>query len=349
MALDPWISDESRIAPVARRLLARAAHRWSLVLVMALLATGVIVAGRALRAPSYEATLFFRLGEGDLTEPRSTPRPPSSIREYISSVALSRSQLQGVMDKYHISRARLARDPVGAVDDFREDIRLEVSRNYFLYDRQAGDAPRSALVAISLSGSDAERTRAILREIGDAIVRDQETQRGLRLQQARQHLGAQLELARERARMLQGRIERLWPGAAHAKAHEASGSWAEIAALQAEASAAVEQVLSLERRAADVAFTVAAERKKLGLNFELFDESLVATAPRLSLFHLALRAALVFPIALLLTMAVVGAFDDRIYGPEDLAARALPVFGALPAFPGDDASSYGARSRMGSV
>jgi hypothetical protein len=345
MAHEQWISDEPRAALVARRLLARALRRRALVLGVSAIAAGSWVALRAARPPSYEATLFYRLAEGDLTDPKNAPRPPRAIRQYISSVALSRSQLEGIMKKYGVSRARLAHDPVAAIDDFRDDIRIEVSRNYFLYDRQPGDAPRSALVAVSFSGPDAERTRAILREIGDAIARDQADQRSERLERAREVLGAELALARERAQAIQGRIEGLQRDASRAGGRTAIGIRAQIAALGAEARGAAEHVLALERRAADVAFTAAAEGQQLGLNLELFDQSLVATAPPLTALQLARLAVLVLAVALALTVPLVGAFDDRIYAPEDLAARGVAVFGALPGFPGDDAGSFGARSR----
>jgi len=349
MAPEPWISDESRMAPVARRLLARALHRRSLVLALALVASGAWAARRATAMPSYEATIYFRLAEGDLTDLKNAPRPPRAVREYIENVALSRGRLEGIMRKYHLSGAYLARDRVGAIDAFREDIRVEVSRNYFIYDRQPGDAPRSALVTISLPGADAERTRAILGEIGDAILQDQAEHRGDRLAHARELLGTELALARERAQSLHRRIDGLWLDASRASDRAAIGIRAQIAALQVEASGAEEQVRTLERRRADVAFTAAAEGEQLGLNFELFDQSLVATAPPLAPFQLALRAVLVLVVALALTAPLVGAFDDRIYGPEDLAEQGVPVLGVLPGFPGDDVGSYRARPRAREV
>ena len=349
MGQEPWVSDEQRMTLAARRVFARALRRPIRVLAIALLATGAYVASRAWRAPSYEATLYFRLVEGDVTDPRNAPRPPPAIREYISSVALSRTRLEQIMRKYGISEAYLARDPVAAVDDFRQDIEVDVSRNYFIYDRRSDDPPRSALVTISLQGSDAEKTHAMLHAIGDAILADQAAQRSARLAQAHALLGAQLKAARARTASLQAAMDRLWGDLPHADARRALEIRVQISALQAEAKGAIERTLALERRAADVAFSSAAEGKQLGLNFELFDESLVATAPHLAPLQLVHRAALALAIALLLTLPVVGAFDDRIYAPEDLAARGLPVFGALPRFSGDDAGSFGTRSRNGGV
>lgn len=345
MAREQWISEEPRAVPVVRRLLERALRRRALVLGISAVAAGAWVALRAVRPPSYEATLYYRLSEGDLTDPKNAPRPPRAIRQYISNVALSRSQVEVIMKKYGVSRARLARDPVAAIDDFREDIRIEVSRNYFLYDRQPGDAPRSAVVTISFSGADAERTRAILREIGDAISREQAEQRSTRLERAHQVLGAELDLAHDRVQSLHRRIEGLQMDALRADRQAATGIRAQIAALQAEASGAANHAAALEKRTAAVAFAAAAEGHQLGLNLQLVDESLVATAPPLTVGQLVRFAVLVLAVALALTVPLVGAFDDRLYTPEDLAARGLPTFGALPAFPGDDVESFGARSR----
>lgn len=342
---EQWIGDEDRMALAARRVLARALRRPGRVLAVALLATAAYVASRAWRAPSYEATLFFRLSEGDLTDPRNAPRPPSAIREYLSNVALSRTRVEQIMRRHGISEGYLARNREAAIDDFREEIKIEVGRNYFIYDRRPDEPPRSALVTISLSGADADKARAMLHEIGDAILQEQMAQREARLAQAREHLRAQLKLVRDRTGSLQRDLERLWKDLPDARGHEAVEIRAQIVALQTEAKGAIDRSLALERRAADVAFNAAAESAQLGLNFELFDESLVAAIPRLTPLQLLGRAVLVMATGLLLAVPVVGAFEDRIYTREDLAARGLPQFGALPGFPGDDVGSYRTRSR----
>jgi len=105
-----------------------------------------------------------------------------------------------------------------------------------------------------------------------------------------------------------------------------------------------EQLLALEQLFEEVRSSADAESDQVGLSFELFDESLVATAPRLTPFQIAKIAVLVFGIVLLLTALIVGSFDDVIYTPRDLATRGLVLFGALPRFPGDDVDSF--RGRM---
>ena len=345
MAPEPWFSDEPRLAAVARQVVSRALRRPALVFAISLVTTAAVIATRASKAPSYEATLYFHLVEGDLTDPKNAPRPLRAIREHVYKVVLSRERVERLMHKYDVSTPYLARNRVAAIDEFRDEILVDVSRNYFIFDRRQGDAPRSAQLTISLSGSTPERTRAMLHEIGDAILKEQVAQRSGHLTQARQLVDAQLTAARARMKSLQSTVDRLWLDAAKADARSAIGIRAEIAALQAGSKGAIEQVLALERRSADVAFSTAAEGQRLGLSFELFDESLATFAPRLTPFQLARLTAFVFAIALLLTVSVIGTFDDRVYTPEDMVAQGLPLFGALPRFPGDDAGAYQARMR----
>jgi len=343
MPREPWLSDESRMAAVMRQALSRALRRPIRLLVPALLATAAVVSARALLPPTYQATLYLRLSEGDVTRPGDAPRPPRAIREYISAVALSRGRVEQLMRKHGWSTQYLARNPEGAIEDFRGDIEIAVERNYFLYERRQGDPARTAQVSISLSGPDAEKTRAVVHEIGQIILADQTDQRRIQLEQARDLLAAQLGVARARSNEIRATIDRLSRETAGAGGSRSIGLRAQIAALEVQGLSALDRVAALERRADAIAFTAAAESRRLGLNFEVFDESLETRLPRLTPFQLARLAAVVLAVALLLTAATVGSFDDRIYGPQDLEASGLPLFGAVPRFPGDDVGAYRAR------
>jgi hypothetical protein len=339
---DPWLAEEGRMVLVARRALARALRRPALTIGLALVLSAGFVVQRARQAPSYTATLYFRLAEGDL-DTGNAPRPLRDIREYIVNVALSRTRAEEMMKKYGISTARLQHDRIAAIDDFRDDIQVEVSRNYFIFDRQPDEPARSAQVTVSFAADDPARARAMVHEVGDAILGEQAARRGGRLTQARDLVASELEATRKRVKLLQETIDRRWAAAAVADAHTGIAIRAEIAALQAETQGAIARLLVLERRSADVAFSSAAERHSLGLSFDLFDEAVVASAPRLGTFQLARLMAVMFVLTLLLIAPVIGAFDDRVYAPTDLAASGLPLFGALPAFPGDDVASYDER------
>lgn len=346
---DAWIGEEWRLARAARGAFARARRRPLRLALAASLVTGALVTARALKPPSYEATLYFRLSEGDFSQPGVTPRPPRDIRQHIANVALSRHQIEQLMRKYRMSTAWLARDPAAAVEDFRDDLAIEVSRNYFLFDRGRNEAPRTAQVTVSLTGSDPEDTQAMLREIGAAVLRGQADQRGARMAQIRALLELELSQLRARTLSLQGQIEQLSLQALKAVPQSAVPIRARIAGLELEARSAIEQALALERRLGDLSFSGAAEEEQLGFHFQLFDERLVTYAPRLGSGELALRAAITFLVALLLLAPLLGAFDDRIYAPSDLADVGPGLVGAFPRFPGDQAGSFQARHSQGRI
>jgi hypothetical protein len=343
MAADPWISDEPRLVSVGGDVLRRGLRHGRAIVALVALVTATYVAARLSKAPVYEATLYFRLTEGELSDPTHGPRPPADIHQHIWNVSLSRSELARIMSQLRVSSAWLARDPVAAVEAFRDDIELDVLRNDFIVERRQGDPPRSATVTLSLSGGDPERTRAIVHELGSAILRDQATRRTARIDGAKAELEARLADARRRAETLRGDVAQLDVLAQAATADHVGriGLEARRAALDVQARSADEQARAVERRLAAVAFTGAAEAEQLGFAFELLDERLVAYSPRLSPGRVALRAVLVFALALVLAATVVGAFDDRVYAPADV--RGLPVLGAVPSFPGDGAGSFRAR------
>lgn len=340
---DRWIEEEWRLTRMARLALVRASRRPVLVLVVPLLLAGATAALRAYQPPRFEAILTFRLAEGDLPDSRAGSRPPRAIREYVSNVALSRHQLKQVMVKHGASRAWLASDPIAAVDDFREEISIEVNRNYFLYDRGRRDEPRTAQVVVSLGGSDAEQTYAMAHEIGQTILHHQVASRRSRLAEARKLLVSELERARARTSALHQGLERLSAEALTAGGRPPVGLGTRLAAKEAEARSAIEQALLLERRLTAIDFNGAAEAEQLGISLQLVDERLVELAPPLTPAELALLGAVVFFAGLLLFAPVVGAFDDRIHAPEDLPERGRELVGAFPRFPGDQAGSFRSR------
>jgi len=340
MNRETWISDETHVVSIALRALGRAWRRPGRIMAIAGLATAAFVGYRLYVPPAYQAEMHFYLAEGEIADPTHAPRPPRAIREYVFNVALSRDRVEQVMKEYGWSPRYLARDPVTAIDEFREDVTVDVARNYFVYDRRPSDPPRSATVTISLVGTDPEKTAATLRAIGETILQEQRSQRADRLAQARVLLQAELVNARARLKFLRDAIGLLQAESAHARPLEAIDRRTQAAALRIEAGSALDQLIVLERRASDVAFAEAAEVEDLGLQLQLVDESLVALTPPVTPLDLARRALVVFVIVALLTMPVVGAFDDRIYTAADLASRGLPCFGTLERFPGDDAGSY---------
>lgn len=342
-----WIAEEGTLTAAARRVFARSARRPRWVLGLALLAAAGLTLSRALKAPRHEATAYFLVSEGALAGRENAPPAPRDIRRYIASVALTRSQLERIMRAHGVARAWLARDRVAAVDDFRDGISVEVSANYFLWEREAGAPPRSARVELTVGGGDPDVTRAVLRDLADLVLRTQADERAEHLAATRRLLGERLGEARERTSLLLRQLEGLWRESERRRGRPGAAVLAQIALLEVDAGVAVEQQAALERRVEGIAFAGAMEDDQLGLRVELIDEHLASFALPLPPAWLAAHFLLSFALALLVAAAVVGAFDQRVYAPADLLALGLASFGVFPRFPGDDAGALRARASSG--
>ncbi len=341
---EPWIAAEPRLASSARHVVARAFRRPLVVFGIAAAFTALLSAYRLTKVPSYQATAYFRLVEGDVADPRgSSPRPPRLIREYVAAVALSRQKLVEIMTEHNLYRKTRQRDMLQAVQSMREDIDIDVTRNYFLYDRRPDDEPRSASIKISYSSGDRDQARAIVHELGQAVLDVQARQRTARLEAARTVTQAELTHVKENVRELQGQLDQLWLDAADAKGAELVATNAQIASLQGSLQASVDRVQKLERKAADLQLASAIEDSRLGISFQLVDEEVVTRAPRLGKRDTVRLVTAVFVSALLVTLVVVGAWGRRVYVAADLLSVGVPVLGTLARFPGDDVGPYRAR------
>lgn len=339
-----WISDEPRLRSVVARVLTRASYRPGRLVAVALVLTALAVTWRAVRSPMHKATLYYRLSEGELTQVGYGIRPPQDIRAYLSTVALSRAQIEGIMRKYGHSLAWLARDPNAAVAEFRQDLEITVSRNYFVWDRDENDPPRSAEVAISFTGSDLDDTRGIVGEIRDAVLRDQ-AKRTLQIAAAGKLFQLELQTVRRRAEEVEARVRPLYARVARSSPTERVALEARIAVGQVELQGLLERLASLEGAAAAAEFYRDAEDSNVGVRMELVDEHVETFSPRVGLSGLALRAVFAFAIAALLAALALGAFEDHVYAPGDVAAAGVRVLGVIPACAGDDAGSFRARKR----
>jgi hypothetical protein len=244
------------------------------------------------------------------------------------------------MVKHGWSTSYLARDPVQAVDEFRSEIGVEVTRNYFLYDRQASDEPRSAHVALSLRGSDPEAIRAVLHDVGQAVLAEQAAHRTNRLAQSRQLVESQVQQVR-------ARLKTMLDAAAASRDGAPPGggavSAARAQALRMESRALLEQLARLEQARGQLSFAATAEDADLGLTFELYDERVQPLIAPLSRRRLAALLVVTFTIVLALATLVIGAFDDRVCCAEDLEAGGFATLSVVGRFPGDEVGSHRAR------
>lgn len=344
---DAWLVDEPHFGTVVRHVIARARHRPFRIVIIAAILAGALVANRLRKPPIYQSTLYFHLLEGEITTSQAVARPPPDIRHYITTVVLTSARLIELMQKYGMSRQLLKINPQAAVAFLRDDIGIDVSRNYFTFERSPGDPPREATVTISFGGPNREVVEKLVLEIRDLIISDQTIQRANRLAMAREHV-------RLEQRNVQTEIDSLSAQMAGLREEAQRGESASEAALHARTRTVfanlnplLQHREALERRLIELQYATDVEGEGLGLSLELFDKELEVFAPPLSAGKIVWLGLTQFSIMLILVTILVGAFDRRIYGAVDLKSRGLPVFGALPRFRGDDEGSYRRRGDRG--
>jgi hypothetical protein len=205
---------------------------------------------------------------------------------------------------------KLARNnPRGAVESFREDIKVEVYQNYFVEAREPGSAPRSARVAVSYRTFDRDKALAVTRDLGAIIV--QHETRSRREQAAR--AAGDAERARDALQVaLQRRTEEIAlkeREVALAKEPEPErqielvGLLGSLAVLERDLDAATSRAASYELGAA-------LEQAGVGLRFEVANEARLpseAAARR----YAWMAAVASFAFGLPLSATAVGAFSQR--------------------------------------
>jgi hypothetical protein len=335
---EPWIDDEPRFASALKLVTSRALSRILLILGVSVALTGVLLFFRLQRVPVYEATDYFRMVEGEVGD--ATPPPPREIREYIAAVALSQKKLLEIMNTHHLYQRILAHDPVSAVQSMRDDIGIVVTRNYFVYERQPDDEPRSASISLSYSFSSGDVARDVVHELAQAVLDSQSAQRNARIRSERVVIRQVLDHEKTVMRGVQTELNLLYREASKAQGAALVQNQAQLSGSQERMKMGLERVHKLDRRAGDLELATAVEDNRLGISFQLVDETIEVINAKLSASQTVRVAVVLFACVGGVALGVVGAWGRRVYRIQDLVAARIPVFGRLSAFAGDDVGSY---------
>ncbi len=350
---EDWFEAEQ---PLARGLIAelqrlkrRARARWlPVVLVAIALVAGVLYkkskAVKIKRAGVTMAVTEGSMGDGVL------PMPVVELRDYIATVLLSNDALLALIVEEDLfpERARMGDDY--AISELRDMFGVNVFRNYFLYE-YAADAPRSARIAVGVSGPDADQNWHLVHRLAD-LIQQGEAKRRLQLSEA---LASEAGIALARARESADELERqVGQRRAEQLAAEQAGDDGKAAALRVEVDelrakrlGAQEKIVTYTTLASIDEQASAVDRAGLGMRFEIVEEHRTPEEPGARLYFRAIQAAILFFIFLPLVAIVVGTFDPRIHDREDVERVGLPVLGHLPGFPGDGVGSLRDRGVRG--
>lgn len=308
---DAWWTDREpglgHALETARELLiVGRAHPWAtsaLALACGLVCSLVLVLLRPVHQPRFVLRVLEPAGD-----PTTLPRARRQMAEYVREGVMTTDALLGVMERHDLlPRLRRSNAPV-AVESFREDIEVEAYQNYFLEERSASEAPRSARLSVSYKSKDPELALAVTRDLGKLVVEREKKARKALADAAL--ADAQATLARA-TRTLITRY-----GEIAAKQHLVQhGGTAidevELVSLMGSLDWREREVERAEARKAALELGQKLESGSLGLKFEVVDEGAVRRAAQVSWVELALGGLLAFVVSLPACAVLVGAFTSK--------------------------------------
>jgi hypothetical protein len=313
---------------VAARLWQRARANPLRVLLVALLMAASVVGVELIKERAFQPRYVMRVVESD-RDARTAPRMKRQLREYVTSAVFSNGALQGLIEKHDLYPGIARKNPQGALDSFREDIEVEVYRNFFVEERSAHDAPRSARIAVSYSSANRELALAVTADLGDLVVAHEYAARKQQADLAAARAREELDRARERylserrrhyqrAALIDGQSEQR-----HLARVEGSDAMRWLETLERDVEIAEERTAALE-------LGQRLETEQLGLTFETVDRGAIPRSAELEARDLIALGALVFVFGLPLAGLWVGAFSSTLVDGEDVRKLEIPLLAVVP-------------------
>lgn len=309
---DDWLDREPGfVATVFQvgRCVRRGLMRPVLVVAIALLLTGGVVAIVALVSGEYNPTYVLRVSEMD-GDPSVMPRPKRQLQQYVQEAVFTTEPLMRVIQKHGLYPSLARKNQRAALQSFREDIEVEVYRNYFIEERSREDSPRTARLAVRYRAKDPDLALAVTRELGGLVIEHERQE--MRRQAARSALEAarrverlKSALADRRSDIAKNRLEITESASFDARLEVNLVSlYGSIETLERELEAA-------QRYKAALDLSSALEKKGVGLHFEVVDDGSLPRSLAISKTELAVLACLIFVFGLPLTALAVGAFSTK--------------------------------------
>jgi hypothetical protein len=335
---DPWIGSEPGFAEWRQELMRlwhRAKKRKLVVVIVALCMAGAVVLVRWRKQQSFAASVTFRVTEGDSSAgplTRLAPPPTKELREYVTSIALSSGKVVEVMKQHGIRNKMVEADPVKAVQLFREDLEVEVSRNYFIEEWQAN---KSARLTMTYSAGTAQEAQAVVNDLAELVVADEARRRQAQVNAAVASADKTVSVVQREVDARQTRLAQLEQALTTASAAQKTLIGVEMNNLRAELPQALERLKTAENTRGDLQLSLLAEEQSLSVRFDKVDESIEAVVRDATPAGLALLGLLIFCLSLPIAVMAVGAFDRRVYDLDDVGRLGLIPVGHVPPFRGD--------------
>jgi hypothetical protein len=340
-AQEPGFAEGRKELP---RLLRRSRSRRLLILFIACLVTSGMVAWKVLHPPKREAKLALRIVESDFDLTKSV-RPIHNYTDYIWGVFLSGPRLQKIILAHKLYPKQYEKDPQMAIEAMRDDMDVEVWRNYFLEEHyEDDDEARSVRFSISWKTTDPQLALDVVRDLAQTVVLAQTEERREVFSMGQEDVRVEAEEAYERLAAVRTAEAQRRTALAGAGAAKKARLMVELADLEDEEKDQVLRLEGLTDTKSRIEITAAWEHERSGLVFEMVDPGYVEplkSGPR----QLVMSAVMVFVATLFFAAVVFGAFDKKIRQAGDVRHLGIPVLGAVPTFPGDDTGSLTDRLR----
>jgi hypothetical protein len=323
---EPSLKDVGR---QTRRLFYRARRLWPQVLAAVLFVTLGAVGFIARKPVIHEVKIIVRVTEVMDNPALRTAWTNRDLRGSVTEVAFSHENLVGLMKRLGMLTPRPGKrlDPNVEVEEFREDISVEVVQNQVISLLAPQDRPRSARVIIRYRSTDREEAFAVTRALAGFVVSTSGAERRRELTELLRQQEAAVAAAKARVEelLVEGtRTARAGMGAAEAMVVRER--------IDKDLLAARRRVLEFETQRDETRRLVQAERQARGMEVEVIEPTLppppLGKPMRMLLVGLA-TLLLGTPLCALL----VGAFSRKIYTAEDLEPLGLPCLGLLPVEP----------------
>lgn len=320
------------------RLRRRAQPRWWLVVLVAVVMTGLLVRKIASKPQAHRARVIMVVAEGD---PASSwqPAPLDELRAYIANVLLSNERLLKLLDdKQLFQRRRLKFGDEYVVEELRDSFEISVWRNYFQYGYTSNDR-RSARVSVAYTSKDPAFSYDMAHALA-ALIQEAEAERRQVTAFELQGQAADIErAARARLDEVARNQRELTQAIADAEARgdttEASLLKIRAGSIAVEWQAASSQFESVEALVSKESLEAAITSAGLALDIQIVDER--RPPPVEGNRAVTLIAVAIVGLALFLPLAgvLIGAYDTRVHDVDDVTRLGLPMLGHVPSFPGD--------------
>ena len=314
MSRQPWLATEVGVASSLRQAIALCGaglRRLRLTLPLSLAVVALVLCALVFGRRDYAPTFVLRVVEGDH---RSAGMPPlrRQLGEYVRQAIFTSEPLLQVMRRHGLYARLIRTSTQSALESFKEDISVDVYQNYFVEDRAAGGAPRSARLTVSFHAKDPYLALAVTRDLGRLIVehelaarREQALASATNAEQARDTLVAALQRRAREVFTRQNDIGGTQPPDPRLQV--------QLVSLLGSLGSLEHQVEAAEKRAATLDLNAAYERRGMGLYFEVVDQgALPARAGELA--ALLLTGVITFALGLPLIAVAVGAFSSSNRG-----------------------------------